>query len=115
MDAVRYFKEKKRMTEDCEIHCFNCMLHQTKNNYDIPCARLESKHPEQAVAIVEKWSKEHPAKTRQDEFLERYPDTLRSDIGAIMIYPLRLGEIPECPDKSCHNCHKKYWLAEVEE
>lgn len=61
-----------------------------------------------------------PKKTRQDEFLEHYPNAMRNkSTDAIMVCPKDIsGEIPYnsgrgC-DISCVECCQNYWLQEVE-
>ena len=81
MDAVKYFEEKKRMLNSlgrtngqCDgVKCLDCPLSSKNNGIDISCLELETSYPEEAVAIVEKWSKEHPQKTFLSDFLEKYP------------------------------------------
>lgn len=63
-----------------------------------------------------KWCKEHPAKTRQDKFLEMFPNASK-DNGIIEICPNSIDQTIGCrrATKECENCAKSYWLAEVEE
>ena len=73
-------------------------------------------HPEDAVAIVEKWSAEHPVKTRQSEILKIIPDaTIRN--GILITKPCEVNEKIKDRCKKydyCRDCRKEYWLAEVE-
>lgn len=59
MDAIKFLKEKSRMcysfSGEVISGCDNCPL--------FPCNVFEEKHPEQAVSIVDEWSKEHPTYT----------------------------------------------------
>lgn len=62
-----------------------------------------------------------PKKTRQDEFLEMYPNAIRDkSTDVIMVCPKDIsGEIPynfgrKC-DISCVECCQDYWFQEVEE
>ena len=63
MKAVDYLKEKARMS--------NCPLNNVEN---MACVILESKYPEKAVEIVEKWAKENPVKTYLSVLLEKFPN-----------------------------------------
>lgn len=69
-----------------------------------------------AVEAVERWSTQHPIKTRQSEFLKIYPGTVKIN-GIIGIEPCKLenvnGSVECC--LNCDECKKRYWLAEVEE
>lgn len=72
MDAVKFLKEKERM---CREHdCFDCPLGKKNNERGLGCPALENQYPETAIAIVEQWSREHPIKTRQSEFLKMFPN-----------------------------------------
>ena len=62
MDAVEFFKEKRRMCDSFDDHCAGCEIKSAKNG--ITCGAYIKKYPEQAVAIVEKWSAEHTKETR---------------------------------------------------
>lgn len=56
MSAVEYFKAYKRLC--CEHVCWNgCPMMQYK---DYDCETFQYNRPNEAVAIVEKWAREHP-------------------------------------------------------
>ena len=66
MDAVEYLKTIKRM---CELHkpiCWGednhtpCELRIKANAKGMSCSDYTTTFSEEAVAIVEKWAKEHP-------------------------------------------------------
>lgn len=114
MDAVKFFKEMKRMCS--KIQCDICSLRYTNNGTDFPCYEFVKEYPEVSVAIVKKWSAEHPIKTRQSKFLKMFPDAKFAD-GVIDIYPCQMNTKikDDCSRLSpCFNCRKEYWLAEVE-
>lgn len=67
------------------IDCDECELN--KNKKYSSCELFMMKEPEKAVEIIEEWSSEHPIKTRQSVFLERYPDTTKDENGVIDIAP----------------------------
>lgn len=112
MDAVKFITTMARI---CAVdHCRDCALdfYCTK----LCCERTED-DAEKAMAIVEKWLKDHPPKTRQSEFLKRYPDAIMDDKGIISIHPCTLDKvhysIPACGCE-CVECYRRYWLEEVE-
>lgn len=118
MDAVKYLKEVYRMCDLME-ECRNCPL----NGCDLtfPCkgtkVSAEYKDTEKCVAVVEKWSAEHPIKTRQSEFLKMFPDASIGVNGALVIAPCNVNtkfESEICGIDKCEDCKKEYWLAEVE-
>lgn len=85
MDALTYMKERERMchainrgrTDD--DFCLECPL----GGLEQDCTGLEREKPEKAIAIVEKWSAEHPVMTNAQKFeevfgwkIDRYFDKL---------------------------------------
>ena len=75
-----------------------------------------------AVKFVERWAAEHPAKTRQSEFLKHYPEAELAQDGILMICPTSISAAYREKDGSCDSrsdscteCRRKFWLAEVEE
>ena len=117
MDAVKFLKEKKRMCGKY-INCDDCPMNPENNKHGIGCSHLEEEYPEETVDIVEKWSAEHPVKTRQSKFLKAYPNADVTE-GVLFICPRRvdlnyLSEKERREAMCCRECKKKYWLAEVE-
>lgn len=123
MDAVKYLREAMRMCNSIG----NCKKCPFGNNDGVggevgfPCkscsAHLDRKSPEEVVAIVEKWSDDHPAKTRQSEFLNMFPDAKIGNNGILIFLPCEMDKTQkeQCDEhKECQDCYKKYWLAEVE-
>ncbi|CAK7076045.1 MAG: hypothetical protein EUB_03908 [Eubacterium sp.] len=113
MDAVEYLKQKKRMTKDCKTGCDNCPSTYTKTGQT--CINFQYDHPEKAVAIVEEWAKEHPAKTYKSVFLEKFPDAMLSEHGEVdFCVQYVFGK--KVKPKACGNCRCAYcWNREVEE
>lgn len=123
MDAVNFLKERARMCEanqTGEMTCENCAAYKGVSQ----CYKLgEPKAPEKMVAIVEQWAAEHPIKTRQSVFLERYPEAAISKDGAIAICPLAIsaayrhgnGACNKGNSDTCADCKRQFWSAEVEE
>lgn len=112
MDAVECMKAVTRMlksgTIDCAIQKY--ISAQKKNDY------------EGMVEAAEQWVAEHPAKTRQSVFLEQFPN-VRLDANEIINisscrvdpkqYPFNGKDC--CKFRSCGECRREFWLAEVEE
>ena len=115
MDAVEYLKVKTRMCDSLK-ECGDCPLDKINNTDNINC--FDRHYEEEAVAIVEKWSAEHPKKTRQSEFLKMFPRVRTSDDGVIYMDPCDVDtsykHSKECDNVQCWDCRKKYWLAEVD-
>lgn len=105
MDAIKYFNEKARMTEFCLNHCNKCSLSGMRNGRDMICRIFELRYPEDAIKIVEEWSKEHPQKTYLMDFLGKYPNCNKGDNGIPdscrdNIY----GTQSDCRCTSCEKC-----------
>ena len=66
MDAVEYLKTMKRICYQYTNGCNTCPL--SGNNSCVYGGAPED--PEEAVDIVEQWSKEHPVVTNADKLLE---------------------------------------------
>lgn len=113
MDAVKYLKEYNRMCS--KETCTSCPLRDLEK--DGFCKDILIKYPEQAVSVIEKWSSEHPMKTRQYELLELFPNVHIVN-GYINICPKEVDQTLkdhiDCLKRSCNNCKEEYWLAEVE-
>ena len=114
MDAVEFLKTLRRM---CNCECCNCEFKKRLGVFET-CTAWRKTHPDEAVAIVEKWAKEHPIKTRQSEFLKMFPgaDVGETD-GCLTLCPCNIyGKMrKECGTPKCAECRRKFWLAEVEE
>lgn len=114
MDAVEYLKTLCRM---CNAKCRKCEFGEVYR-VNGGCSTWQKNHPEEAVAIVEKWAAEHPVKTRQSEFLKQWPDArIHKEDGLPMASPCDLDGklVGKCNGIPCPECRKKFWLAEVED
>lgn len=71
---------------------------------------------EKMISIVEEWAKDHPAKTRQSEFLKWFPNAMINESdGILYILPCNIeGKRIVCAGgKNCGDCRREYWLTEV--
>lgn len=101
MDAIEFFKEKKRMCNYFKQgSCSNCSLSIGNNKTTLYCNDFISNYPEKTVEIVEQWSKSHPQKTILDEFREKYPNAI---YNRPMTCARMLGYKVDCVD-SCEEC-----------
>ena len=123
MDAVEFLEEQYRMCEALNSHCEECGLSYANNKTDHVCGDFIKRHPEEAVAIVAKWAKDHPRKTRQSEFLKVFPNARIAVDGCIGgICPSDLDTEFVCPMQKrgsdfacCPECRRVYWHAEVKD
>lgn len=117
MDALEFFKARKRMCEATK--CASCKLCHMQGGCSIAPENEEIDACEEAIAIVEQWAAEHPIKTRQSEFLKMFPDApIYPDTGLVRVSPCQVDRAlcGNCPTgTNCIKCRKKFWLAEVEE
>lgn len=122
MDAVEFVKEFGRMCRAYNVCCEECPL------YGEECAIVTNKDdPETLIEAVKKWSDKHQRKTRQDVFLEQWPNAKLGVDGLVPIlpcvldteYPRKNGCIDEdgcCTHASrgCSKCSREFWVEEVE-
>lgn len=79
MDAVKFLQERNRMYE---------------SGAATPGIGLEDDYdPVKAVEIIERWSVQHPRRTRQDVFLEQWPNAyVNESDGLLVIGPCVVDE-----------------------
>ena len=108
MDAVKFVEERRRMFavtgKNPKYSLFNMST----------CA-------EDVVKEVEEWSAAHPRKTRQDVFLEQWPETYIRGDGYLDVCPLEVSAAHRdadggCAiyDRLCPDCRREFWMQEVE-
>lgn len=98
MDAVEFIKQVRRMG---------------KAKGEAICFKLEETDTE-IVERVEQWAKEHPVKTRQNEFLKQWPDAEIDGDGLLSIAPCQLN-VKLCKNReACDKCRHDFWLKEIE-
>ena len=105
MDAVEFIKQVRRMG---------------KQKGEAICFKLEEKDTE-IVDQVEQWAKEHPVKTRQDEFFNQWPDAEIGYDGLPTVAPCQLNiELLQCNSQEdcenrgvCDKCRRDFWLKEI--
>lgn len=101
MDAVKFLQERNRMYE---------------SGAATPGIGLEDDYdPVSAVKIVEEWSAAHPRKTRQNVFLEQYPEASCVD-NILMSCPKVIDKNFSCSNTcfNCAECRREFWMQEVE-
>lgn len=121
MDAVKFIRGRDRMCRTFNMRCRGCEIADRMEGNE-SCNDYIKRCPTEAVEIVEKWSKEHPRKTRQNEFLKLFPRVSMTADSVIAFCPESMDSAFVCPikerdnyDPECGECRKKYWLEEVEE
>lgn len=103
MDAVKFIEEHRRMYKVTGKHSPTL---------------AEGIPAEDVVKEVEEWSAAHPRKTRQDVFLEQWPEAEIDCEGALVIDPCDLdkteSEKGDCYHRRCDDCRREFWMQEVE-
>ena len=64
MDAVKFIKARWRMY-DYYLDCEECPLDKSNNDTGLRCDLYIQDNPEIAVDMIERWSKNHPERTRR--------------------------------------------------
>ena len=103
MDAVKFLQERSRMYKSGAV----------TPGYDYD--------PVIAVKVVEQWSAAHPRKTRQDVFLEQYPEARVTDNGDLVVCPANVSAEHRdvyggCAPfyRPCEVCRREFWMREAE-
>lgn len=117
MDALKFIEERNRM---CDYYTKNDVINGCADcpECDSACNVVRYVTPEY-VAAVEKWSQEHTRKTRQDVFLEQWPEAELDKSGCLMLCPLTVSAEHrnrdwECATLACSDCRREFWTQEVE-
>lgn len=122
MDAVEFFEERDRMCKSFGGDCTGCDIYKVRMS-NLSCNAFIFTRPREMVAIVERWAKDHPRKTRQSEFLKMFPNARIAVDGCIGgICPSDLDTEFVCPMQKrgsdyacCPECRRVYWHAEVKD
>ena len=112
--TVNFLKEWERMHEVCK-RCEACPLSCFKNSTGNSCRIFAMGYPQEAQKIVQKWSNEHPIKTRQEAFLEAFPNALIRGTGVPESCAKIVGIAPngDCREKSCVVCWNEPYEEQV--
>lgn len=118
MDAVKFIEERNRMCNSFSPDCEGCRVDEAKPVIS-ECFRWILDNPEKAVQFVAEWSATHPRKTRQDVFLEQYPEAEIDKRGDLMVCPKRVSadcrnRFGNCVNRLCSDCRREFWMQEVE-
>ena len=108
MDAVKFVKVRRRMFDAGENSEYGLFDMDTR--------------AEDVVKEVEEWSAAHPQKTRQDMFLEQYPEAVTTEDGVISICPITIsaayrnsaGGCASPTRPQCDVCCREFWTKVIE-
>lgn len=115
MDAVKFIEERNRMCKSFGNRCTGCPA----SNDGCAVGQESTLDAKEQAAIVEKWSAEHPRKTRQSVFLEQWPEGELNNSGCLMVCPKRVSTecrntYGNCTNRFCSECCREFWMQEVE-
>lgn len=125
MDALKFIEERNRMCDQywqADGDCDGCPLVYTRECNEMRNMVDDSgKAVGKVVEIIEKWSKEHPRKTRQAVFLEQWPEAALDKYGVVRLCPADISAAYrdtdgycKSPEKQCKDCRRQFWMQEVE-
>lgn len=100
--AENYLAEKRRMTDMCN-NCETCPLFLNYKETGISCTEFELEYPKKAIEIVQKWSDEHPQKTKKEAFLDAFPKARIYCDGYPSVAACHIFGLPRGID-NCTNC-----------
>lgn len=110
MDVAEFFSEFRRMCKSTS-DCTKCEYHGDRCDNAIELL-------EKTVEIVERWSQEHPRKTRQDVFLSVYPNAkMDKRSRTVAVSPCFVDKswgANGCSNNDCAVCRRQFWMQEVE-
>lgn len=118
MDAIKFIEERNRM---CKAY----------SGSDVSsCAKCPARYMEcnelngmtgvagtDIVNVVEKWAAVHPRKTRQDVFLEQWPEADTMEDGTLNFSPCSVDRSYRsslCNNGKCRDCRREFWSQAVE-
>lgn len=137
VDFNRFFAIRNRMCKtykcspECPVNKFseeNNMMHKLAHQQCASCLTnpnvLTPELAEKLYVILDNWDKENPLNTRQNKFLELFPNAkFRVDSDGIFnLCPAFIDKDYKdryFSDKSCHSgepckaCKKNFWLKEI--
>lgn len=94
--------------EKCPLHKCHCATYRGLTDFAY------------AYDAVSAWSDSHPIKTRQSEFLKKFPKAKVRD-GVISLCPqfycitLLGADFTGCTPGDCAKCLREYWLSAIDE
>lgn len=119
MDAVEFFQTVNRLCKNRS--CEECPVYKNDMCCMVGFDEDSIKSIEETISKVEQWAKDHPVKTRQSEFLKKFPDAYLSAITRLLpcsldrtLKPLRCAKYGYLSTTCrCNRCRDDYWNEEV--
>lgn len=114
MDAVKFIKERERLCKEHTV-CSGCPANDNNRcKFNITLGDEAAKQ----VEFLEEWATAHPRKTRQDVFLEQWPNAQTCSDNVLSPCPKVFDINFVChfdfEHHNCNDCRKEFWMQEVE-
>lgn len=123
MDALEFVKYLKKMCAQYGVErpgkgfCQGCPALTEEDEMCVANFKFSSCDPNKVVEAVEKYAKENPIKTRNNEFLKHYPNAVNCE-GVPVICPKMIdvsyNPCNGCSKIDCYDCRKEYWMQVIE-
>lgn len=107
MDVLKFMKEYRRM---CNYYP-RCFEYPRADEPNCNIEEMSDEEFENFINTVEKWSKEHPQRTRLQDLLEKFPKAEIGKEGLPSFCCAKLGYDCNCLKSTCEDC----WNMPVEE
>lgn len=116
MDVVKFVKSVNRLCKN-QSGCAKCPIWE-KGMCMARFGDYSVENIEETISKVEQWAKDHPVKTRQSEFLKRFPNADLTRLQPCMIEkdkrPMWCGKYADFgANGCCDECRYAYWNEEV--
>lgn len=111
MDTLKFLEEFNRMCNHyVKNYCKGCPRAESP---DCGVDKMNKEERAKLISDVEKWSKEHPQRTRLQDFLGKYPNAQMCESGLPSACCMSLGYCKSCDDQEidCEAC----WNMPVED
>jgi hypothetical protein len=117
MDVVKFVKSVNRLCKN-QSGCAKCPIWE-KGMCMARFGDYSVENIEETISKVEQWAKDHPLKTRQSEFLKRFPNADLTRLQPCMIEkdkrPMWCGKYADFgANGCCDECRYAYWNEEVD-
>ena len=117
MDVVKFVKSVNRLCKK-QSGCAKCPIWE-KGMCMARFGDYSVENIEETISKVEQWAKDHPLKTRQSEFLKRFPNADLTRLQPCMIEkdkrPMWCGKYADFgANGCCDECRYAYWNEEVD-
>lgn len=90
MDAIEFIKERQRLCQ-MYVRCSECPV--GNDNDGCKFNTVSGYEATEQIRLLEEWSAAHPCKTRQNVFLEQYPQAEIDTLGYLTLCPKRISVV----------------------